>query len=216
MDTIAANHPNDELLGVIRSGYSGDIAPARAALRAADPALRRAALGALARAGALRPPDLTGDGVGMLLDSDPTVRRHAAWIASRPGVPPVDLTTSLADPDDRVREMAAFAAGEAPAGTPRVVELLISMAGDDADHLCREAAVAALGSIGDPRAHDAIVAACRDRATVRRRAVLALSQFPGDRSTTELHRLSQDRDIQVRQSAEDLLAIVEGHGRDAT
>ena len=92
-----------------------------------------------------------------------------------------------------------------------MVERLVAIAGGADDALCREAAVAALGSLGDPRGRDAVLAACDDRATVRRRAVLALAAFEGADVDSTLERLSGDRDLQVRHAAEDLLAIARGH-----
>jgi HEAT repeat protein len=71
--------------------------------------------------------------------------------------------------------------------------------------LCREAAVAALGSIGDDRVLPTILAALSDKATVRRRAVIALAPFDGPEVDTALRRSLDDRDRQVRQAAEDLL-----------
>jgi HEAT repeat protein len=68
----------------------------------------------------------------------------------------------------------------------------------------REAAVAALGAIGDPAGLAAVLAATRDRATVRRRAVLALAPFDGPGVDAALERARTDRDWQVRQAAEDL------------
>jgi HEAT repeat protein len=68
----------------------------------------------------------------------------------------------------------------------------------------REAAVAALGAIGDAAGLPAILAATGDKATVRRRAVLALAPFGGDEVDAALARAREDRDWQVRQAAEDL------------
>jgi hypothetical protein len=51
----------------------------------------------------------------------------------------------------------------------------------------------------------AVLHACADVATVRRRAVLALAAFEGPEADAALHRLAADRDRQVRQAAEDLL-----------
>ncbi len=81
------------------------------------------------------------------------------------------------------------------------------MARGHGDPLCREAAVASLGSLGDPGGLGAVLAACDDRATVRRRAVLALAAFDGPEVTGMLRTMATDRDLQVRQAAEDLLAI---------
>jgi len=70
----------------------------------------------------------------------------------------------------------------------------------------REAAVAALGAIGAPAGLGAILAATSDKATVRRRAVIALAPFDGAEVQAALERARSDRDWQVRQAAEDLLA----------
>ena len=75
------------------------------------------------------------------------------------------------------------------------------------DALCRESAVAALGSLGDERGRDAVLAGCRDKPTVRRRAVLALVAFEGDEVARMLEEMASDVDWQVRQAAEELLAI---------
>ena len=72
------------------------------------------------------------------------------------------------------------------------------------DPLCREAAVAALGAIGDPGGLPAILAATTDRPAVRRRAVLALAPFDGPEVDAALARALEDRDWQVRQAAEDV------------
>jgi len=74
-----------------------------------------------------------------------------------------------------------------------------------ADPLAREAAVAALGALGDPAGLPAILTACADRPAVRRRAVLALSPFTGTEVDAAIERALTDKDWQVRQAAEDLL-----------
>lgn len=116
----------------------------------------------------------------------------------------------LGDDDPTVAEIAAFALGELPDGSPRRVEELAQVATGHQDSLCREAAVAALGSVGDPAGLAAVLTACGDRATVRRRAVLALAAFDGDEVTLMLESLTGDRDLQVSQAAEDLLGIETG------
>ncbi len=70
--------------------------------------------------------------------------------------------------------------------------------------LVREAAVAALGAIGDVRGLPAIIAGCSDQPAVRRRAVLALAPFEGDQVEATIEQALVDRDWQVRQAAEDL------------
>lgn len=180
------------------AGHTGDVDTALAGLRADDPALRATALGALQRLGRL-----TGDDIRTALDDvDPGVRRRAAEVAARHR--DVDLVGALTDPDARVAEMAAWACGEHESDRVEVVETLIVLAGTAGEPLVREAAVAALGAIGDRRGLPAIIAACSDKPAVRRRAVLALAPFDGDDVDATVERALSDRDWQVRQAAEDL------------
>jgi len=167
--------------------------------------VRATALAALDRMGRLGAPDLAA----ALADPDPAVRRRAAQVSARHGEMPVsDRLVALLDGDAMVAEMAAWALGEReaarPGGTGSVVDALAAMARDHADPLCREAAVAALGAIGDERGLPAILAATGDRPAVRRRAVLALAPFQGPEVEAALERALHDRDWQVRQAAEDL------------
>ena len=183
------------------AGHRGDAATARGFL--ADPvgAVRATALGALARAGALTAADL---GAG-LADADATVRARAAELcATRPGDAPPPLAPVLADPDAAVVEAAAWACGERQPPEPGVVAALAAVTTGHEDALCREAAVAALGAIGDPAGLPAILAATADRPAVRRRAVLALAPFDGPDVDAALARAAGDRDWQVRQAAEDV------------
>ena len=75
---------------------------------------------------------------------------------------------------------------------------------DHDDPLVREAAVAALGALGDPSTLPVVLAACDDKPAVRRRAVLALAAFDGAEVEARLALALTDRDWQVRQAAEDL------------
>ena len=77
----------------------------------------------------------------------------------------------------------------------------------------REAAVAALGAIGDPSTLAVVLAACDDKPAVRRRAVLALAAFDGPEVEARLRAALTDRDWQVRQAAEDLLGTTEPRTR---
>ena len=183
---------------VVIAGHTGDLDTARTGLESSDGAVRSAALGALERLGELTDHDLRA----ALDDSDTRVRRRAAEIAATH--PEVDLVDSLHDPDARVVEVAAWACGEQESNRDDVVGALIALASDAADALVREAAVAALGAIGDDRAIDVIIAACTDKPAVRRRAVLALAPFDGERVDAAVDRALSDRDWQVRQAAEDL------------
>ncbi len=131
------------------------------------------------------------------------VRRRAAELAaSHPGGALVPL---LEDPDDTVVEVAAFALGERHPTEPGAVEALGAIARRHRDALCREAAVAALGALGDDTGLAHVLAAFDDKATVRRRAVIALAAFEGPEVDAALARARDDRDRQVRQAAEDLL-----------
>jgi HEAT repeat protein len=60
--------------------------------------------------------------------------------------------------------------------------------------------------VGDERGLPTILAATEDKATVRRRAIIALAPFDGPEVEAALERAREDRDWQVRQAAEDLLA----------
>lgn len=183
------------------AGHEGDAATARAALSDPDAGVRGTALGALARTGALTAIDVTA----ALDDPDPAVRRRAAEEAAALPVEagPVDLGAHLSDGDATVVEVVAWACGERPATAVDVERLSDLVTGHD-DALVREAAVAALGALGDDAGLPAVLAATGDRATVRRRAVLALAPFSGPDVDAALARARTDRDWQVRQAAEDL------------
>ncbi len=136
-------------------------------------------------------------------DASSRVRRAVATIGATDER--VDLDVLLADPDPTVVETACWAAGERSDRARHLTARLMELTTGHPDALCREAAVAALGAIGDPATVPAILAATEDRATVRRRAVLALAPFEGPEVEAALHRALEDRDWQVRQAAEDLL-----------
>jgi HEAT repeat protein len=177
-----------------------------------EPSVRAAALGALARLGALNADRV----VEALADSDPLVRHRASkiagQIASRESSAPrasalLDaLTGALGDSDSAVAEAAAWALGEwGPASAGEPVDALCRMAREHSDPLCREAAVAALGAIGAARALPSILGALEDRPAVRRRAAIALAAFDDPRAEDGLRRCLNDRDWQVRQTTEELL-----------
>jgi len=187
---------------VARAGHVGDTGLARSGLADEAPAVRATALGALDRLGVLTDAELD-DG---LTDPDAGVRRRAVELsATRPGV---EVRTLLDDPDPSVVEMCAWAAGERQevAAVGRLAELTAADGGHG-DPLCREAAVAALGAIGDPAGLPAVLAALDDKPAIRRRAAVALAAFEGPEVEAALQRCLEDRDWQVRQVAEDLLAV---------
>src|SRR4051812_24875220 len=208
---MPAASSRDRAAAVAALGYADRLSPDRQreleSLIRADPdaRVRAVALGALARAGSRRRA-ATAWRVAAT-DADATVRRRAAELAPALGT---DVATSalialLGDDDGLTAEAAAFALGEhAPLGA-RALDALHRAATAHDDPLVREAAVAALGAIGDPRSRPVVLGACDDKPAVRRRAVLALAAFDGPDVEARLRAALTDRDWQVRQAAEDLL-----------
>lgn len=193
---------------IAKAGHTGDRDLVEAALVADDARARVVAIGAAVRLGLLDAKRL----LGFLADESPEVRYRALEVlpklADRSDT--ADVVTALLDDPD-LGELAAFTLGEIePQGADRAraVEALCRQVLHHEDALCRESAVAALGALGDGLS--AILAACGDVATVRRRAVLALAPFEGTDVDAALNKALDDRDWQVRQAAEDLLAIESG------
>lgn len=183
-------------------GHIGGGQVARAGLADPAPAVRVTALGALERLDELRRADL----LAALADPDPSVRRRACELAA--GLPDLDVSSFLDDRDPSVAEMAAWALGEqGSAGAVPALMAMASMASGHPEPLCREAAVAALGAIGDPAGLPAVLGALEDKPAIRRRAAVALAAFAGPEVDAALRRCLDDRDWQVRQVAEDLLAV---------
>jgi len=171
-----------------------------------DPRVRAGALGALVRAAG----GATARAAWRIgaRDRDAAVRRRAAELAPALGAPaPVRAVIGLLrDADPGVAESAAWALGELgeAARAGGAVPALVAATGEHPDPLVREAAVAALGALGDRRGLPAVLGACRDRPAVRRRAVLALAPFEGPEVDAALAAALDDPDWQVRQAAEDL------------
>ena len=183
------------------AGHARDLDTAVAALADPEPAVRATAIGALERLGRLTPADLTS----ALADPIPAVRRRAIEAcAGSPGDEPPSLLRALEDADATIVEVAAWASGERHPPERGVVAALARLVATHDDALVREAAVAALGAIGDEAGRTAILSALSDKATVRRRAVLALAPFEGPDVDAALAAAREDRDWQVRQAAEDL------------
>jgi HEAT repeat protein len=172
-----------------------------------DARVRAVALGALVAVASRRAAAPTWRAAAG--DADPAVRRRAAELAPALGAsaPARTLLALLADSDALVAEAAAFALGEHPKPGPRTISALCRAAVTHEDPLVRESAVAALGALGDPSTLPAVLSACEDKPAVRRRAVLALAAFEGDAVEARLRVALTDRDWQVRQAAEDLLAL---------
>jgi HEAT repeat protein len=192
---------------VAAAGLDGSTPPATvdalvvAGLADADGRVRAAALATAVRRDRPGASELVGRAFA---DADPAVRRRAAELAPAATVGADVLVPVLDDPDPLVAETAAWALGEGTAsGT--VVAARVATASGHGDALVREAAVAALGALGDPGGLPAVLAACRDKPAVRRRAVLALAAFEGPEVEAALVTALDDHDRQVRQAARDLL-----------
>jgi HEAT repeat protein len=190
------------------AGHAGDATLARAALDDPDPGVRSSALGALERTGTCRAVDL----VHAMDDPAPSVRRTACELAGRSSSRSRRLLHALgarlADDDALVTEAAVWALGERREAT--AVTALAAVASGHDDVRCRESAVGALGSIGDPAGLPAVLAALEDRPAIRRRAVVALAAFEGPDVEAALARALGDRDWQVRQAAEILTGAPPG------
>ena len=184
---------------VALAGHTGDATTALGALADDAGIVRATALGALARLDQL-PSDVLQSG---LADPDPIVRRRATELAAtRHGI---SLHSVLHDADADVLEMAAWACGEREGDAgPDAIARLTELAIEHRDPLVREAAVAALGAIGDEASVPTLLAALRDKPAIRRRAVIALSPFERSDVQDALAQAKDDRDWQVRQLAEDL------------
>jgi HEAT repeat protein len=190
---------------VTAAGHGRDPELARRGLTDPDAGVRAAAVGALARLGALHSDDVVhvlGD------DGSVEVRRRAVDAAPAVRGPgsrsalPAAVVRALSDPDPLVVVGAAWYLGEVRHRA--AVVPLAGVATTHPDPRCREAAVAALGAIGDTAGLPAVLTALEDKATVRRRATVALAGFDDPRVEPALSRAAQDRDWQVRQAADEL------------
>ena len=139
-------------------------------------------------------------------DWDVDVRREALNLIAR--VDQIDdkvfeaMLRRLHDEDALVVDGAIFALGEHL--FVGAVDQLCVIATSHDDARCRESAIAALGAIGDDRARPAILAALNDKPPVRRRAIVALSNFEGPDIDAALERAREDRDWQVRAAVNQL------------
>lgn len=236
-DHEAAGGAYARRLDAVTAGHRGEAAAAERLLDDDDAGVRAAALGALARCGALRPEQVTR----ALADEAASVRCRAAELAP----PEIDLVGLLSDPDASVVEAAAAALGERDQDRGPVTELC-RVARHHDDPLCRESAVAALGAIAagtddvaealaaapdavavgeapDAAPHaiaagtdaeaaremvlEVLLAAMGDRPQVRRRALLGLHQFDDSRAADAVQAALEDRDRQVRAVAGELLGV---------
>lgn len=190
-----------ELADITLAVHRRDIEALDTALDSADPNVRAIAFSGLHKCGALTPRHIAL----AITDPERIVRHRAAQIGASDHR--VDLLVLLADSDFAVAETAAWALGERTVTNDSTMQALITSATSHPHPLVRESCVAALGSLGDERGLPAILHACGDKPAVRRRAVTSLAPFDGPAVTRALEDALTDRDWQVRQAAEDLLAV---------
>jgi HEAT repeat protein len=181
----------DDYVNVLRTHLHGDVARHRV----------------LALRGIVRQQLATNeDWLHALDDDDVEVRREAlnqiAHVAINDDDVFAALVLRLDDDDALVVDGAVFALGE-HLHTASVEQLCV-IATSHEDARCRESAIAALGAIGDDRARPAILGALNDKPPVRRRAIVALSNFEGPDIDEALTRASEDRDWQVRAAVNQL------------
>ena len=196
----------DLCLEAITAGHLGDSETAEQLLLNQYQTVRIAALGALHRLALLEPNHLRS----ALKDSSPAVRCRAAELST--SYKSVILSTLLSDSNSDVVEMAAFAIGEQEDTSS--IDLLIGIASQHADDLCRESAVAALGALSIFAKPDkkssillALLAAMSDKPQIRRRAILGLFQFDTEDAQDAVRAALEDNDRQVRSLAGDLLGV---------
>lgn len=209
---------------VVLAGHLGDLHTVTAGLGAEDGLTRAAAIGGLVRLAALTEPVLLAG----LDDPEAGVVRRSVEISAHQLTQAVSIDYRLVKlvegPDADTAEVAVWALGErweergdqSPANAlladapltlallNLVLDVIEAAAATHDDALVREAAVASLGAIGAPRSLPVIIDAASDKATVRRRAVIALAPFDGPAVDAALATARNDRDWQVRQAAEDL------------
>tara|TARA_E500000331_G_scaffold339926_1_gene370705 strand:- start:824 stop:1486 length:663 start_codon:yes stop_codon:yes gene_type:complete len=150
--------------------------------------------------------------VNALNDDDHGVRKRAVELV-------IDLSDNheyiskvlglLDDSSTFVVETVCWVIGEIGNNYKNVAEIVskvshVALTHDDS--LCREAAVACLGSLGHVDGLATLLKVLDDKPNVRRRATLALAPFEGREVEEALKRKLKDRDLQTRQAAEDLLA----------
>jgi HEAT repeat protein len=192
----------DRHIDVLSAGHNGDEPTARTGLVDSAPHIRAGALEALQRLGALSDSDLIA-----AMDDDATeVRRRCGELLSRTFRPALraSLATALHDPEPDVVEAAATALGEDSDIDDETLDLLHNLTANHDDPLCRESAIAALGSLGKTRSLDHILAAMADKPNVRRRAVLALTPYDDPRADQAMNDALEDKDRQVRTLAAEL------------
>src|SRR6185369_4856776 len=143
-----------------------------------------------------------------LKDREPTVRRASAYaLANVPADDPQrnaverGLGDALGDPADRVRQGAAFAAGQL--GAARTIDALARAVVDEKEQeRVRVAAADALAKIGKPEGVPPLVKASGSEVPgVRRAAITALGKLGGPEALDAVAARLDDPDPYVREEA---------------
>jgi HEAT repeat protein len=164
-----------------------------------DPVLRRMAATALSVESA---DDMFDAVVELLADDHASVRAAAAEKLGSCGARALEpLIVASRDDDPAVREAVATAFGDL--ADPAPIPWLVEVGNDDSDRTVKEAAVAALGAIGDTSAVDPLLAfIAQGPPQVRRRAIAAITVFDDPRIEPAIRRAAFDRNPGVREAAE--------------
>ena len=142
------------------------------------------------------------DVIRLLSDEDSAVRAAAAEKLGVCGHRSIEhLASAEADREPKVREAVATAYGELR--QPSVIPWLVEVGKSDPDRTVKEAAVAALGAIGEDAAIDPLLMFITDGPPqVRRRAIAAITVFDDPRIEPAIQRAALDRNSGVREAAE--------------
>ncbi|GMQ92530.1 MAG: hypothetical protein BMS9Abin12_0006 [Acidimicrobiia bacterium] len=164
-----------------------------------DPVLRRMATTALSRESSNAMFDSI---VALLEDTDGSVRAAAAEKLGVCGRRALEhLAEAAGDPEPKVREAVATAYGEL--ADPSAIGWLVEVGNNDTDRTVKEAAVAALGAVGDDAAIDPLLGfIASGPPQVRRRAIAAITVFDDPRIEPAIQRATFDRNPGVRETAE--------------
>lgn len=137
-------------------------------------------------------------------DTDPSVRRTAAWGLGQYAEMAVAADALVAalngDNDDSVREMAAWALAGANR-SPAVIQALSKAASQDSNLKLKSTAIWALGSMGSESSVDVLVAAMSSSdPKVRAMAAWGIGNADPDKAPATLVKALSDSDADVRRS----------------
>lgn len=200
-DTVPAESALGLPLAIIAAGFDDSdqgLKLLTEALEHHDAVIRRHALTALERKQSLKEEQL----LAAMADLEPENAARAIRLAARREVPSEALEEALVLATQSSHDFVVVAAVRSLADleVARALDLFIDLATQHPDPMVREEAVAGLGVLGNEQGLEAVLGACKDKPAIRRRCVVALGAFEGDRVEAALDVLSADRDWQVRQA----------------